>query len=101
MALRSTSMMMVSRLKEDLAGTITIMTKILVLLLLINSLKNMVEPITLMKMVIRQLVPKKLMERGITLISMVNKLKIDLLLMTVITTKTENKLISGQTAILN
>jgi len=54
-----------------------------------------------MKMVIRQLVPKKLMERGIILISMVNKLKVDLLLMTVITTKTENKLISGQTAILN
>jgi len=61
----------------------------------------MVEPITSMKMVIRQLVPKKLMERGIILIWMVNKLKVDLLLMTVITTKTENKLISGQTAILN
>ncbi len=60
---------MVFRLKGDLAGTVTIMTKILVLLLLINSLKNMVEPITLMKMVIRQLVPKKLMEHGIILIN--------------------------------
>ena len=101
MALRSTSIQAVFRLKGNLPGTVTIMTKTLVLLLLINSLKNMVEPITLMKMVIRQLVPKKLMERGIILISMVNKLKVDLLLMTVITTKTENKLISGQTAILN
>ena len=69
MALRSISIQAVFRLKGDLAGTVTIMTKILVLLLLINLLKNMVEPITLMKMVIRQLVPKKLMEHGIILIN--------------------------------
>ena len=69
MALRSISIQAVFRLKGDLAVTVTIMTKILVLLLLINSLKNMVEPITLMKMVIRQLVPKKLMEHGIILIN--------------------------------
>ena len=41
------------------------------------------------------------MERGIILISMENKLRIDLLLMAVITTKTVNKLILGQTAISN
>ena len=41
------------------------------------------------------------MERGIILISMENKLKIDLLLMAVITTKTENKWISEQIAISN
>ena len=78
-----------------------ITTKILGLLLLINSLKNMVEPITLMKMVIRQLVPKKLMEHGIILITTVNKLGIDLHQMGVITTRTENKWISGKTVISN
>ncbi len=41
------------------------------------------------------------MERGIILISMVNKLRVDLLLITVITTKTENKWISEQIAISN
>ncbi len=38
---------------------------------------------------------------GIILISMENKLKVDLLPMAVITMKTENKWISGQIAISN